>query len=134
MTGQLVTQFQPHFKFPILDEADRQNTTRVPLTPPSAVTIDFEEFEVRIKRAIEDSKPSKSCTFTEALNWIDPTWYAPASRNAHWMDLIGDYAGAEHFVIDGHSLLQVVLDDRLLALAKDDELSDSISELQYLFL
>ncbi|KIK34709.1 hypothetical protein CY34DRAFT_17540 [Suillus luteus UH-Slu-Lm8-n1] len=88
---------------------------------PSAVTIDFQEFEVRIERAIEDSKPSKSCTFTEALNWIDPTWYAPASRNARWMDLIGDYAGAEHFVIDGHSLLQVVLDDRLLALAKDDD-------------
>ncbi|KAG1758646.1 hypothetical protein EDD22DRAFT_997577 [Suillus occidentalis] len=88
--------------------------------------MDFEEFEVDIERAIEDSKPSKSCTSTEALNWIDSTWYAPASRNARWMDIVGDYAGAEPFVIDGHSLLQVVLDDRLLALAKDDDPSFQI--------
>jgi hypothetical protein len=63
--------------------------------------MDFEEFEVDIERAIEDSKPSNSCTFSEALNWIDSTWYAPASRNARWMDIVGDYAGAEPFVIDG---------------------------------
>ncbi|KAG1734957.1 hypothetical protein EDD22DRAFT_852422 [Suillus occidentalis] len=82
--------------------------------------MDFEEFEVDIERAIEDFKPSESCTVTEALNWIDSTWYAPASRNARWMDEIGDYAGTEPFVIDRHSLLQVALDDHLLVLAKDD--------------
>jgi hypothetical protein len=63
--------------------------------------MDFDEFEVDIERAIEDSKPSESCTVSGALNWIDSTWYAPASRNARWMDEIGDYAGAEPFVIDG---------------------------------
>ncbi|KAG1840478.1 hypothetical protein DFJ58DRAFT_858214 [Suillus subalutaceus] len=89
--------------------------------------MDFEEFEVDIDRAIEVSKPSKSCrTVTGALSWTDSTWFAPASRNARWMDLIGDYAGAEPFVIDGHSLLQVVLDDCLLALAKDDDPSFQI--------
>ncbi|KAG1823796.1 uncharacterized protein BJ212DRAFT_703338 [Suillus subaureus] len=88
--------------------------------------MDFEEFEVDIERAIEGSKPSKSFTVVGALKWIDSTWFAPASRNARWMDLIGDYAGAEPFVIDGHSLLQVVLDDRLLALAKDDDPSFQI--------
>ncbi|KAG2367850.1 hypothetical protein BDR07DRAFT_1325978 [Suillus spraguei] len=88
--------------------------------------MDFEEFEVDIERAIEDSEPSKSSTVIDTLNWIDSTWYAPASRNARWMDLIGDYAGAEPFVIDGHSLLQVVLDDHLLALAKDDDPSFQI--------
>lgn len=102
--------------------------------------MDFEEFEVDIERAIEQSSTrSPSCNITGALNWVDSTWYAPASRNARWMDLIGDYAGAEPFVIDGtypliiasplltifidllgHSLLQLVLDDPLLALAKDD--------------
>ncbi|KAG2062913.1 hypothetical protein BDR04DRAFT_1164479 [Suillus decipiens] len=39
------------------------------------------------------------------------------------MDLIGDYTGAEP---DGHCLLQVVLDDHLLALAKDDDPSFQI--------
>ena len=64
--------------------------------------MDFEGFEVDIERAIEESSiKAPSCTITEALNWIDSTWYAPASRNARWMDLIGDYAGAEPFVIDG---------------------------------
>ncbi|KAG1852486.1 hypothetical protein F4604DRAFT_1296933 [Suillus subluteus] len=93
--------------------------------------MDFEEFEVDIERAIEDSEPSKSCTVIETLKWIDSTWYAPASRNARWMDLVGDYAGAEPFVIDGHSLLQVVLDDRLLALAKDDDPSFQIMHAIY---
>ncbi|KAG2105879.1 uncharacterized protein F5147DRAFT_761885 [Suillus discolor] len=99
--------------------------------------MDFEEFEVDIERAIEDSDLSKSCTITEALDWVDSTWYAPESRNGRWMDLIGDYAGAEPFVIDGtrltcHSLLQVVLDDRLLALAKDDDPSFQIIHAIYL--
>ncbi|KAG1725070.1 uncharacterized protein EDB91DRAFT_1254929 [Suillus paluster] len=89
--------------------------------------MDFEEFEVDIERAIEQAPiNAPSCTATEALNWIDSTWYAPASRSARWMDLIGDYAGDEPFVIDGHSLLQVVLDDPLLALAKDDDPSFQI--------
>ncbi|KAG2134032.1 uncharacterized protein EDB93DRAFT_852671 [Suillus bovinus] len=88
--------------------------------------MDFEEFEVDIEQAIKDSEPSQSCTVTETLNWIDSKWYTPASRNARWMDLIGDYAGAEPFVIDGHSLLQIVLDDPLLALAKDDDPSFQI--------
>ncbi|KAG1807233.1 hypothetical protein EV424DRAFT_1474227 [Suillus variegatus] len=94
--------------------------------------MDFEEFEVDIERAIENSDLSKSCTITETLDWVDSTWYAPESRNARWMDLIGDYAGAEPFVIDGHSLLQVVLDDRLLALAKDDDPSFQIIHAIYL--
>ncbi|KAG1903002.1 uncharacterized protein F5891DRAFT_111844 [Suillus fuscotomentosus] len=94
--------------------------------------MDFEEFEVDIERAIENSDLSKSCTITETLDWVDSTWYAPESRNARWMDLIGDYAGAEPFVIDGHSLLQVVLDDRLLSLAKDDDPSFQIIHAIYL--
>ncbi|KAG1725085.1 uncharacterized protein EDB91DRAFT_117149 [Suillus paluster] len=67
--------------------------------------MDFEEFEVDIERIIKKSSTNASSCLTEALNWIDSTWYAPASKSARWMDLIGDYAGAEPFVIDGHSLL-----------------------------
>ncbi|KAG2142339.1 hypothetical protein DEU56DRAFT_793643 [Suillus clintonianus] len=97
--------------------------------------MDFEEFEVDIERTIEESESSinaRSCTVIEALDRIDSLWYAPASRGARWMDLIGDYAGAEPFVIDGHSLLQVVLDDHLLALAKDDDPSFQIVHAIYL--
>lgn len=66
--------------------------------------MDFEEFEVDIERVIEESSiKSSSCTVAQALQWVDTTWYAPTSRNARWMDLIGDYAGAEPFIIDGTS-------------------------------
>lgn len=37
----------------------------------------------------------------EALKTVDTRWYAPFSRASRWMDLVGDYAGHELFVIDG---------------------------------
>ncbi|KAG1725082.1 uncharacterized protein EDB91DRAFT_1267695 [Suillus paluster] len=86
--------------------------------------MDFEEFDVDIERIIKKSSTNaSSCTVTEALNWIDSTWYAPASKSARWMDLIGDYAGAEPFDIPYYN---AVLDDPLLALAKDDDPSFQI--------
>jgi hypothetical protein len=47
----------------------------------------------------------KATSFTagEALNALDGNWYTRVSRRARWMDLIGDYAGNEPFVIDGIS-------------------------------
>ena len=73
----------------------------------------------------------------EALKYIDDHWYKEiAGKKARWMDLIGDYAGNERFILDGdehlfvcegwfnntlftgESLLQHVLDDPLLALAR----------------
>jgi hypothetical protein len=72
----------------------------------------------------------------EALKCIDDRWYKTvAGKKARWMDLIGDYAGNERFILDGtkplfgcrrsnkflgESLLQHVLDDPLLALARPD--------------
>ena len=76
----------------------------------------------------------------EALKCIDDRWYKTiAGKKARWMDLIGDYAGNERFILDGNklssgfrgslsndcmslgeSLLQHVLDDPLLALARAD--------------
>lgn len=35
---------------------------------------------------------------------IDKDWYIPATRRARWMDLIGDYAGNELFVVDGECI------------------------------
>jgi len=76
-----------------------------------------------------------------ALKYIDDHWYKKiAGKKARWMDLIGDYAGNERFILDGNhepsafvssggyfadafvcsgeSLLQHVLDDPLVALAR----------------
>lgn len=36
-----------------------------------------------------------------AVKYIDSTWYGGLSRKARWMDLVGDFAGDEPFVIDG---------------------------------
>ena len=50
------------------------------------------------------------------------------------MDLIGDYAGKELFVIDGDSLVQRVLSDPLLALAKPEGLHEFTTYLTTLIL
>ncbi|KAJ7157241.1 hypothetical protein C8R46DRAFT_1004148 [Mycena filopes] len=57
-----------------------------------------------------------------ALELIDERWFTPATRRARWMDLLGDYAGAELFVISGESLLERILDDPLLAIGQDGDL------------
>lgn len=39
----------------------------------------------------------------EALKCIDDRWYRiVAGKKARWMDLIGDYAGNERFILDGN--------------------------------
>jgi hypothetical protein len=41
----------------------------------------------------------------EALKFIDDQWYKTiAGRKARWMDLIGDYAGNERFILDGNDI------------------------------
>jgi ATP-dependent RNA helicase DDX60 len=42
----------------------------------------------------------------EALKCIDDRWYKTvAGKKARWMDLIGDYAGNERFILDGNEIL-----------------------------
>jgi hypothetical protein len=42
----------------------------------------------------------------EALKCIDDRWYKIiAGKKARWMDLIGDYAGNERFILDGNKSL-----------------------------
>jgi ATP-dependent RNA helicase DDX60 len=43
-------------------------------------------------------------TAADALNKFDSQWYTKLTRTARWMDLIGDYAGREAFIIDGIDL------------------------------
>jgi len=39
----------------------------------------------------------------EALKYIDDHWYKEiGGKKARWMDLIGDYAGNERFILDGN--------------------------------
>ncbi|KAI0310815.1 hypothetical protein OF83DRAFT_1252292 [Amylostereum chailletii] len=59
----------------------------------------------------------------KAVDIVDKTWYHEIAKRGRWMDLIGDYAGSERFIVDGESLLQVVLDDPLLALGQDEDTS-----------
>lgn len=37
----------------------------------------------------------------KALEEVDRWWFTPATRRARWMDLLGDYAGTELFVVSG---------------------------------
>ena len=38
-----------------------------------------------------------------ALHYIDERWYRERNRRGRRMDLIGDYAGTEPFVLDGNN-------------------------------
>lgn len=98
--------------------------------------MDLEEFEVNHrKRDTTINRATRPLSIPDALKRIDAEWHT-ASRRARWMDLLGDYAGVEPFIIDGrvlsrsmfislitclsigHSLIQLVIDDPLLALGK----------------
>ncbi|KAI0703425.1 hypothetical protein BC835DRAFT_1024109 [Cytidiella melzeri] len=67
----------------------------------------------------------------DAIRYFDSAWYGALSRKARWMDLVGDYAGNEPFVIDGDSLLQLIFSDKMLALARSD-LSMQLLHAKYL--
>ena len=49
----------------------------------------------------EDITPTKLDALS-ALRYIDSHWYRERNRRGRQMDLIGDYAGAEPFVLDGN--------------------------------
>lgn len=99
--------------------------------------MDLEEFENT--EGEPDVSTPHSFSAAEGLRYLDAQWYAQANRRARWMDLIGDYAGNEPFVLDGayimtsymrskdvngrdtgDALIQLVLDDKLLALARSE--------------
>ncbi|KAF9225622.1 P-loop containing nucleoside triphosphate hydrolase protein [Gyrodon lividus] len=88
--------------------------------------MDLEEFEIdHHRRGSETNDLTRSLSVPAALKCIDAEWHL-ASRRARWMDLLGDYAGTEPFILDGHSLIQLVIDDPLLALAKPGDPSFQI--------
>jgi hypothetical protein len=61
---------------------------------------DFEENAIAIQFQVSEGEvlPSK-----EALSLLDARWYNIVGRSGRRMDLVGDYAGTEPFVVDGMS-------------------------------
>ena len=69
--------------------------------------MDLEEFDDARKGVIAQlciHENKDTLTAIEACEVVDGEWYIHASRKARRMDLLGDYAGTEPFVIDGMSL------------------------------
>lgn len=61
--------------------------------------MDLEEFN-----NINELTPSLATTIysaEQALEYFDAIWYTNTNRRGRWMDLIGDYAGSELFILDG---------------------------------
>ncbi|KAG9309998.1 hypothetical protein JVU11DRAFT_10032 [Chiua virens] len=88
--------------------------------------MDLEEFEVDHNQVDADTNDGKiPLSVPDALKRVDAEWHT-ASRRARWMDLLGDYAGIEPFIIDGHSLIDLVIGDPLLAVGKPDDPSFQI--------
>ncbi|KAH9943357.1 P-loop containing nucleoside triphosphate hydrolase protein [Epithele typhae] len=80
--------------------------------------MDLDDFDSAL---VLDDGPLLTQTAKDAVAYIDQEWYTLVNRRGRWMDLIGDYAGSEPFVVDGEALIQFVLDDPLLALGRKDD-------------
>jgi hypothetical protein len=69
--------------------------------------MDLEEFN-----NVDAFTPSLTATIVsakQALEYIDAKWYTGVNRRGRRMDLIGDYAGSELFVLDGTCDNQICL-------------------------
>lgn len=64
--------------------------------------MDLENFELADFDRVESARTEY--TPAEALQYLDDAWYTQANRRARWMDIIGDYAGSERFILDGACL------------------------------
>jgi ATP-dependent RNA helicase DDX60 len=62
--------------------------------------MDLEEFE-RSNQILDVPSGSGFQATRDALDHLDQLWVINATRSARWMDLLGDYAGDEPFIIDG---------------------------------
>lgn len=61
--------------------------------------MDLEEFDNIDEH--RDSPVPTSVSPENVLEYIDDRWYTKTNRRGRWMDLLGDYAGSESFIIDG---------------------------------
>ena len=63
----------------------------------------FDDSALEAKDGSQDNAShEEKMNAVEALKCIDDRWYRRvAGKKARWMDLIGDYAGNERFILDG---------------------------------
>lgn len=74
--------------------------------------MDLEEFEGLKQTLTVPSGVFESAR--DALDHLDRMWFINATRSARWMDLLGDYAGGEPFIIDGRlNLLEKYFEDSI---------------------
>ncbi len=72
--------------------------------------MDLDDFDLAISQLpLDDESTASAQSAKNAVDHIDTQWYSALSRGGRWMDLIGDYAGSEPFVVDGTSFLQHLL-------------------------
>ena len=56
----------------------------------------------------EDAASDETMDAVEALKYIDENWYKKfVGKKTRWMDLIGDYAGNERFILDGKVVVRL---------------------------
>ena len=70
--------------------------------------LDLDGFDINstdfdVSSTEEDVVTSRFKDAQSALLYIDDNWYRERNRRGRQMDLIGEYAGAEPFVLDGSS-------------------------------
>lgn len=68
---------------------------------------DFDEADTLPRSPVVSTKSAKKperMTAEEALGSLDREWYREVAKRGRWMDLVGDYAGSERFVLDGECI------------------------------
>ena len=67
------------------------------------MNVAFDDSALEAKDGSQDNAShEEKMNAVEALKCIDDRWYRRvAGKKARWMDLIGDYAGNERFILDG---------------------------------
>ena len=61
----------------------------------------FGETPAAVDNSSEEDTAAAGFDTQSALRYIDDRWYRERNRRGRQMDLIGDYAGTEPFVLDG---------------------------------
>jgi hypothetical protein len=60
--------------------------------------MDLDDFDEQV---VVDPSSQEIQSAKDARGALDAQWWMGVSRSSRWMDLLGDYAGTEPFVLDG---------------------------------
>jgi hypothetical protein len=65
--------------------------------------LDLDDFgsDAALESSLSKLDDSPSSSPKTALKFIDHAWYTERNKRGRRMDLIGDYAGSERFILDG---------------------------------